>query len=251
MAHTGGAWHAYDGVGGDKREKGTSRDFVTLSDDDELTLAPEAPRYKNKKELRTEVKRVKELLMNRALNKTLEFFKELCMDDEVLEHLPLKALRFACDARGVSNTGKRPELIHNIERSVMKEIEEIRREEQERLDKAQRVLTSKGSVRVFGSGNAGQLGTGQLGSSAVPIVILQMRNKGFRRVYAALDCDVFMAQNEDMEVVVWGQSHDVPMFGTRPKDTRDHLYLEADNEKLRALGIRPPVTSSQGEHGHG
>ena len=61
-------------------------------------------------------------------------------DDQLLEALPLKALRVACDTRNASRAGKRLDLIMAIEKSILDEEEAMRQEEIERIAEAQKEL---------------------------------------------------------------------------------------------------------------
>ena len=182
-----------------------------------------APAYADKKSLKRAVKEHQDILLNLALNKTLFYWKKLINDDELLENLPLKAIRAAADTRGVSSKGRRDELIGRIEVSVLNEEESIYLDEIARIELAERELEAMGSVYTFGGGDVGQLGLGgsRLIDTSIPIVIPQLRAVGVRTVRAGLDTDIFMALTEKQEVVVWGNGRGVPFFGLKPQEMVD------------------------------
>ena len=186
-------------------------------------VADAPPAYADKKALKRAVKEHTEILLNLALNKTLHYWKKLILDDDLLENLPLKALRAAADTRGVSSKGKRHELIHAIEVSVLNEEEAIYLDEIDRIALAERELEAMGSVYTFGAGDVGQLGLGgsRLKSYDTPQVIPQLRAVGVRTLRAALDTDVFMAITDQNEVVVWGNGRGAPLFGLKPQEMVD------------------------------
>ena len=189
--------------------------------------AQAAPEYEDKKALKSAVKEHQKILLNLALNKTLHYWKKLIIDDQLLEHLPLKALRAAADTRGVSSQGKRYELIAAIETSVLNEEESIYLDEISRIELSERELEAMGSVYTFGGGDVGQLGLGgsRLIETSVPLVIPQLRAVGVRTLRAGIDTDVFMALTASREVCVWGNARGVPMFGLKPQEMVDLQLL--------------------------
>mgnify|MGYP006090977869 FL=1 len=185
--------------------------------------AQPAPQYEDKEALKRAVMEHTNILLNLALNKTLHYWKKLIIDDELLEHLPLKAIRAAADTRGVSSIGKRDEIIAVIEMSVLNEEEGIYLDEIARIELAERELEAMGSVYTFGLGDVGQLGLGgsRLIQSSTPIVIPQLRAVGVRTVRGALDTDIFMGITDKQEVIVWGNGRGVPFFGLKPQEMVD------------------------------
>ena len=112
-------------------------------------VADAPPAYADKKALKRAVKEHTEILLNLALNKTLHYWKKLILDDDLLENLPLKALRAAADTRGVSSKGKRHELIHAIEVSVLNEEEAIYLDEIDRIALAERGLRPREAAHIW------------------------------------------------------------------------------------------------------
>ena len=212
---------------GGKRQTGDNGyryDPGELPPETRLPHAADAPpAYADKKALKRAVKEHSNILLNLALNKTLHYWKKLIIDDDLLENLPLKALRAAADTRGVSSEGKRHELIQNIEVSVLNEEEAIYLDEIDRIAQAERELEAMGSVYTFGAGDVGQLGLGgsRLKSYDTPQVIPQLRAVGVRKLRAALDNDVFMGVTDQNEVVVWGNGRGTPFFGLKPQEMVD------------------------------
>ena len=205
-------------------DNGYRYDAGELPPDTRLPHVVDAPpAYEDKKALKRAVKEHAAILLNLALNKTLHYWKKLIIDDDLLENLPLKALRAAADTRGVSSKGKRHDLIHAVEVSVLNEEEAIYLDEIERIALAERELEAMGSVYTFGKGDVGQLGLGgsRLKSYDTPQVIPQLRAIGVRTLRAALDTDVFMAITDQQEVVVWGNARGAPLFGLKPQEMVD------------------------------
>ncbi|ETL49245.1 hypothetical protein, variant 2 [Phytophthora nicotianae] len=81
---------------------------------------------------------------------------------------------------------------------------EIRRRQEEE-DEYQRQLDMLGGVWSFGSGFAGQLGHGDLESSATPRIIKKLRGRSIAHVYAGFDSDVAFAVSRSGDVYVWGK----------------------------------------------
>ena len=196
------------------------------------------PMYENRKSLKREVNRVKDILLNVAMKKTLVFWRRLIRDDQLLEALPLKALRVACDTRNVSRAGKRLDLIMAIEKSILDEEEALRQEEIERIAEAQKELEASGSVYVCGDNSNGQLGLGDYHSRDEFTVIMPLRGRGVKELWAPLDSDLVFARTEEEQVLAWGWGQGAPFFGLKAKPVRDEALLDMNSPKYsQRLGV--------------
>ena len=187
----------------------------------------EQPKYLTKKDLKQEVVRVKELLLNLAMKKTLVFWQRLIRDDQLLEALPLKALRVACSTRGLPyQKKKRIEMITDIEKSILDEEEALRLEEMERIAQAQKELEASGSVYVCGDNSNGQLGLGDYHPRDELTVILALRGRKVCDLWSPLDSDLVFARTLDNQVLAWGWGQGAPFFGLKTKAVRDEKVLD-------------------------
>ncbi|KAG2822014.1 hypothetical protein PC116_g10639 [Phytophthora cactorum] len=123
------------------------------------------------------IKDTEDLLTNQAWER---------LDLRCLTLMKTKMLRASCIARGLPKKG------------------EIRRRQEEE-EEYQRQLDMLGGVWSFGSGFAGQLGHGDLESSATARIVKKLRGRSIAHVYAGFDSDVAFAVSRSGDVYVWGK----------------------------------------------
>ncbi|GLD96464.1 hypothetical protein PINS_up005147 [Pythium insidiosum] len=129
------------------------------------------------------------------------------LDLRCLTLMKTKMLRASCIARGLPRKGGKRALVQRLTASLteQKSAEFLRRQEEEA--EYQRQLDMLGGVWSFGSGHAGQLGHGDLESSATPRLIKKLRGRGIAHVFAGFDSDVSFAVSRNGDVYVWGKRH--------------------------------------------
>ncbi|ETN24988.1 hypothetical protein, variant 1 [Phytophthora nicotianae INRA-310] len=129
----------------------------------------------------------------------------LQLDLRCLTLMKAKMLRASCIARGLPRKGGKRTLVQRLTASLSEQrAAEIRRRQEEE-DEYQRQLDMLGGVWSFGSGFAGQLGHGDLESSATPRIIKKLRGRSIAHVYAGFDSDVAFAVSRSGDVYVWGK----------------------------------------------
>ncbi|ETI56067.1 hypothetical protein, variant 1 [Phytophthora nicotianae CJ01A1] len=129
----------------------------------------------------------------------------LQLDLRCLTLMKAKMLRASCIARGLPKKGGKRTLVQRLTASLSEQrAAEIRRRQEEE-DEYQRQLDMLGGVWSFGSGFAGQLGHGDLESSATPRIIKKLRGRSIAHVYAGFDSDVAFAVSRSGDVYVWGK----------------------------------------------
>ncbi|KAF4149284.1 Regulator of chromosome condensation (RCC1) repeat [Phytophthora infestans] len=127
------------------------------------------------------------------------------LDVRCLTLMKTKMLRASCIARGLPKKGGKRTLVQRLTASLSEQrAAEIRRRQEEE-DEYQRQLDMLGGVWSFGSGFAGQLGHGDLESSATPRIIKKLRGRSIAHVYAGFDSDVAFAASRSGDVYVWGK----------------------------------------------
>ncbi|ETL49243.1 hypothetical protein L917_01208 [Phytophthora nicotianae] len=142
------------------------------------------------------IKDTEDLLTNQAWER---------LDLRCLTLMKAKMLRASCIARGLPKKGGKRTLVQRLTASLSEQrAAEIRRRQEEE-DEYQRQLDMLGGVWSFGSGFAGQLGHGDLESSATPRIIKKLRGRSIAHVYAGFDSDVAFAVSRSGDVYVWGK----------------------------------------------
>ncbi|ETN24987.1 hypothetical protein PPTG_01134 [Phytophthora nicotianae INRA-310] len=142
------------------------------------------------------IKDTEDLLTNQAWER---------LDLRCLTLMKAKMLRASCIARGLPRKGGKRTLVQRLTASLSEQrAAEIRRRQEEE-DEYQRQLDMLGGVWSFGSGFAGQLGHGDLESSATPRIIKKLRGRSIAHVYAGFDSDVAFAVSRSGDVYVWGK----------------------------------------------
>ncbi|KAG6608945.1 P-type ATPase (P-ATPase) Superfamily [Phytophthora cinnamomi] len=142
------------------------------------------------------IKDTEDLLTNQAWER---------LDLRSLTLMKTKMLRASCIARGLPKKGGKRTLVQRLTASLTEQrtAEILRRQEEE--EEYQRQLDMLGGVWSFGSGFAGQLGHGDLESSATPRIIKKLRGRSIAHVYAGFDSDVAFAVSRTGDVYVWGK----------------------------------------------
>ncbi|KAG6969152.1 hypothetical protein JG688_00005453 [Phytophthora aleatoria] len=127
------------------------------------------------------------------------------LDLRCLTLMKTKMLRASCIARGLPKKGGKRTLVQRLTGSLSEQrAAEIRRRQEEE-EEYQRQLDMLGGVWSFGSGFAGQLGHGDLESSATARIIKKLRGRSIAHVYAGFDSDVAFAVSRSGDVYVWGK----------------------------------------------
>ncbi|KAG7396042.1 hypothetical protein PHYBOEH_002865 [Phytophthora boehmeriae] len=127
------------------------------------------------------------------------------LDLRCLALMKVKMLRASCIARGLPKNGGKRILVQRLTASLTEQRSGEIRRRQEEEEEYQRQLDMLGGVWSFGSGFAGQLGHGDLESSAAPRLIKKLRGRSIARVYAGFDSDVAFAISRTGDVFVWGK----------------------------------------------
>ncbi|KAG3116771.1 hypothetical protein PI124_g4708 [Phytophthora idaei] len=142
------------------------------------------------------IKDTEDLLTNQAWER---------LDLRCLTLMKTKMLRASCIARGLPKKGGKHTLVQRLTGSLSEQrAAEIRRRQEEE-EEYQRQLDMLGGVWSFGSGFAGQLGHGDLESSATARIIKKLRGRSIAHVYAGFDSDVAFAVSRSGDVYVWGK----------------------------------------------
>ncbi|KAG1708906.1 hypothetical protein DVH05_022538 [Phytophthora capsici] len=127
------------------------------------------------------------------------------LDLRCLTLMKTKMLRASCIARGLPKKGGKRTLVQRLTGSLSEQrAAEIRRRQEEE-EEYQRQLDMLGGVWSFGSGFSGQLGHGDLESSATPKIIKKLRGRSIAHVYAGFDSDIAFAVSRTGDVFVWGK----------------------------------------------
>ncbi|KAG2777496.1 hypothetical protein JG687_00006391 [Phytophthora cactorum] len=142
------------------------------------------------------IKDTEDLLTNQAWER---------LDLRCLTLMKTKMLRASCIARGLPKKGGKRTLVQRLTGSLSEQrAAEIRRRQEEE-EEYQRQLDMLGGVWSFGSGFAGQLGHGDLESSATARIVKKLRGRSIAHVYAGFDSDVAFAVSRSGDVYVWGK----------------------------------------------